>query len=105
MGFHFSGFAHLDKIKSLFEKTLGLTWTYGSDTTGQFRLNPCVNSEFLNRCGPDVLHDNGYIKANHIANVRPEDRVFVADSSRGESPVVLQNTERDIWATLGKLEV
>lgn len=88
MAFHFGCFAHFDKVEKFFAKVLGLDWKYGSYTTGQFSLNPRVNSFFLDRCGPDLPREYGYIKANHIRNTRPEDRVYIADPASKESPAI-----------------
>lgn len=77
LGFLFSNFAQPEKNVRFFKKIWNLDWKCGDYARSMFTLNPRANPVFLNGHNPNLPRQYS-MKAVHLMNTEPEDRVYVA---------------------------
>jgi Plasmid pRiA4b ORF-3-like protein len=87
LGFHFSSFAQPDKLCRFFKNSWALNWKVGDYLRSTFSLNPQANSAFMSCRHPNLPHQYS-MKALHLSNTKPEDRIYISDPGSAQSPAI-----------------
>ena len=87
LGFHFSSFARPDELTVFFKDRWALNWKPGDYHRSTFSLNPRANPVFMSRHHPNLPHEYS-MKALHLCNTKPEDRIYVSSPGSAQSPAI-----------------
>lgn len=87
LGFLFASFAQWPDLTRFFKKTWNLDWESGDYGRETFFLNPRANHTFMSRRQPDLPHQYS-MKALHLKNTKPAERIYISNSNSAQSPAV-----------------
>ncbi|RDL40136.1 uncharacterized protein BP5553_00115 [Venustampulla echinocandica] len=88
LGFLFSALAQPDKLDKSFKDRWALNWKYSDYCRSMFSLNPRANLVSTSSRHPNLPHQYS-MKAVHLRDTKPEDRIYVSDHGSAQSPAVL----------------